>query len=95
MPNKKDRLEITELFMANPYGDFSRCYYGTIRRGTDTEGNPVVYGKIKVLKGFIYAMASDQWELGDKLDELVFMILEMGLHSNKGNSIPKGNISLN
>ena len=42
-----------------------------MRKVVDSDGNPVVWGKIKVLDGFIYAMASDQWILGDKLDELV------------------------
>lgn len=36
----------------------------------NVDGNPVVYCKIKINDGYIYAMSSDQWELGEKLDEL-------------------------
>jgi len=36
---------------------------------------PVCYGKIKVGDGYICAMAEDHWELGDKLDEMVRMVL--------------------
>jgi len=95
MKDKKNGIEITEIFMANPYGDFSRCFYGTIKRETDSSGHQVVYAKIKVLNGYVYAMASDQLELGKRLDLLVLMVLEMGLHSDSGKSIPNGNISLN
>ncbi len=82
MTNKKDNLEITELFMAKAgrHG-WDRCFHGTIKRETDADGNPVVYGKIKVLDGFICAQAENQWKLGDMLDTLVLMILDYGLHS--------------
>ena len=86
MKDKKDmRIEIQEIFMGKcgRHG-WDRCFYGTIKRETDADGNPVVYAKIKVNDGFIYATAKDQWELGDKLDELVLMILDYGLHSDAG-----------
>jgi hypothetical protein len=85
MRNKKDcNIEITEIFMAKAGNDWSRCFHGTIRRETSADGNPVVRGKIKVNDGYISAQASDQWELGDKLDELVLMVLDLGLHSDTG-----------
>lgn len=34
--------------------------------------------------GQIYAMAEDQWKLGNKLDELVILVVDKGLHNNKG-----------
>ena len=86
MKSKKDmNLEITELFMAKAgkHG-WDRCFHGTIKRETDDNGNPVVYGEIKVNEGYIYAQAKDQWELGDKLDELVLMVLDYGLHDDQG-----------
>ena len=61
---------------------WDRCFHGTIKRETCVDGNPVVYGKIKVLDGFICAKASDQWELGDRLDKLVKMVLDYGLHDD-------------
>jgi len=94
MSNKKDKLEITEIFMATAGGDFNRCFHGTIRRSTDEDGEPVVYGKIKVGDCYIYSRARDQWELGDRLDSMVLVVLEMGLDSDVGYSIPNGKISL-
>lgn len=90
MQKKKDlNIQITELFMAKAgKTDFARCFHGTIKREKDENGNPVVRGKIFVKDethcGYIYAMADDQWLLGDILDELVLMILDEGLHSNAG-----------
>ena len=60
-----------------------RCFHGTIRRERDADGNPVVYGKIKVNDGNIVAMATDQWILGDMLDEMVLLVLDNGLNQIK------------
>ena len=80
MDKKKDRLAIQELFMAKAGKQgWDRCFHGTIRRETDADGNPIVYGKIKINDGYIYAMAKDQWELGEKLDELVLANLTLNL----------------
>jgi len=92
MGNKKDKLEITELFMATAGGDFNRCFHGNIRRSTDEKGEPVVYGKIKVGDCYIYSLARDQWELGEKLDELVLLVLDYYL---QGNPDPDNYVSLN
>jgi hypothetical protein len=84
---KEIKVEITELFMAKAgLGNkgFDRCFHGTIRRERDAEGNPVVYGKIKVNDGYIYAKAENQWILGDKLDQMIIMILDNGLHQDSG-----------
>jgi hypothetical protein len=79
-----DKIKITELFGAKCGKDYSRFFIGTIRRETDADGNPVVRGKIKVLDGYIYAMASDQIILGEMLDDMVLMILDKGLHNHAG-----------
>jgi hypothetical protein len=95
---KKMKIEITEIFMAKAgKNGWDRCFHGTIRRERDVDGNPVVYGKIKVNDGYIYATAKDQWELGEKLDDMVLMILDGGLHATVGrNSIIAENLfSLN
>jgi hypothetical protein len=86
MNKKKDlKIQLTEIFMAKAgRNGWDRCFHGTIKRETDAEGNPVVIGRIKVLNGFIYAMAEDQWVLGDMLDDMVLMILDKGLHSETG-----------
>lgn len=85
MDKKKDRLEIIELFMAKAGKQgWNRCFHGTIRREIDKTCKPIVFGKILINDGHILASATDQWELGDKLDELVLMILDFGLHSEPG-----------
>jgi hypothetical protein len=76
MKNKKDSILITELFMAKVPNDYSQCFYGTIRRDTDSHGRTIVYGKIKIGDGYIIASAHDQWELGKKLDEMVLWVLD-------------------
>jgi len=81
---KKVNIEITEIFMAKCGDDWNRCFHGTICRKRDDDGNPVVFGKIKVNDGYIYATAPDQWELGEKLDTIVEMILDYDLHNNSG-----------
>jgi len=95
MKRKKIDIELTELFMAQ--ADKYRCFYGIIKRDIDTNGNPVVYGKIKVNDGYIYAMAGNQDELGEKLDEMVLMVLDKGLHSviGKTNKICNADYFLN
>ncbi len=37
--------------------------------------------------GYIYAQAEDQWLLGERLDQLVLMILDFGLNSVAGKTI--------
>ena len=71
--------------MAKAGNDWNRCYHGTIHREHDGNGNPVVYDKIKIGSGYIYATAPDQWELGKKLDEMVLLILDYDLHEKTGN----------
>lgn len=81
----KMKIQITELFMAKAgKTGWNRCFHGTIRRERDENDNPVVYGNVKVNEGYILAKANDQWELGEKLDDLVLMILDRGLHNNAG-----------
>jgi len=79
---KKVELQITELFMSKAGWD--RCFHGIIKRKTDEEGSQFVYSEIKINKGYIYSRASDQWILGQMLDELTIMVLDKGLHSNIG-----------
>jgi len=86
MDDSTDRFQLVELFMAKCGNDWNRCFHGTIRRETDADGKPVVIGKIKVNDAYIIASASDQWKLGDKLDQIVLLVLDYGLHSDAGRS---------
>jgi len=85
--NKELKVSITELFMAKGgIGNkgFDRCFHGTIRRERDENGNPMVFGDIKVNDGYILANAEDQWALGEKLDQMVILILDKDIHNDKG-----------
>ena len=83
MENEKKsmNIEITEMFMAK--ADWGRCFHGTLTRSKDENGNEILHGKIFVKNDqhdcIIYAMASDRNTLGEMLDEIVIMILDMGL----------------
>ena len=56
MDDSSKRFELVELFMAKAgTKGWDRCFYGTIRRETDADGNPVVIGKINVNDGYIIA----------------------------------------
>ena len=79
----KTNIRLTEMFMAKcgrGKMGFDRIFHGTIKRDFDKNGEPIVYGKIKVNDGEITASAPDQWQLGDKLDQLVMLILDHDLH---------------
>ena len=80
---EKDRLEITEMFIAKASMD--RCFFGIIKRFEDNEGNRLVFSKI-VMKdnGYICAQASNQKLLSKNLNEICVMILDMGLHDDTG-----------
>ena len=85
MDSKKVRIELTELFMAQ--ADKYRCFYGTIRRELDSDGRPLVRGKIKVNDGFILSQAGNQDELGRKLDEMVLLVLDYDIHNSQAKTI--------
>jgi len=56
--NKGDsKFELSELFMAA--ADRDRRFFGTIKRGFDLSGHPVVWGRIEVNTGFICAMEAN------------------------------------
>jgi len=71
--DKKDRFEITKLLMAQ--ADIERRFFGTINRDFHVSGIPVIRDRIKADNGFVCAVASNQDELGWKLDEMVRMVL--------------------
>ena len=73
---KQMNIGIQEIFMAKAgKNGWDNCFHGTIERSTDDNGDPIVYGKIKVNDKIIQATGKDQWELGEKLDELVLVAL--------------------
>lgn len=82
MKNNSDKIQITEMFMAQ--ADHDRCYYGSIHRSKDVDGNPHIFSRIKINDGMIQACAGDQKELGKMLDQICVMVLDMGLHKDSG-----------
>ena len=80
--SKQLNIEITEIFMAKAGNDWNKCFHGIIKRSRDKDGNLFVYGKIKVNDSTIEATAKDQWELGEKLDELVLFVLNKDVQGN-------------
>ena len=82
MNDKKLKVEITELFMAQ--ADKFRKFFGTIKREKDKSGNRIVRGKIEINDGHIYAIAGNQELLGKNLDDMVKFILDGNLHETEG-----------
>ncbi|HPF02246.1 MAG TPA: hypothetical protein PLV06_06120 [Bacteroidales bacterium] len=84
---KKERLEITELFMATcGKGNFEECYYGVIRRDRDKNGKEISVNSNIYLpeEGMVWAQAENQDKLGELLDELVELHLVTGIHDDPG-----------
>ena len=84
---KKDRFEITELFMAKAgKNDWTRCFWATINRDKDENGNEIsVSGKVLIKdRAEIWSRAANQDILGENLDGIVEMVLDYGLHDNAG-----------
>ena len=79
---RKERFQLTELFMAK--AGWHRCFHGIIKREKEEDGTPFVFGRIKVNEGYISGRAPEQRALGDRLDELVIMVLDHGLHDDPG-----------
>ncbi|MDA3781476.1 MAG: hypothetical protein PF487_14800 [Bacteroidales bacterium] len=80
---KKKNIKLTEIFTAKAGRDnkgFDRCFHGIINRDVDEDGNLFVFSKITVNDGYIIARGTDQWDIRDKLDELVMLILDHDLH---------------
>lgn len=85
--SKKDRFEITELFMAKcgPNG-WDRCFNGTISREKDETGKEISCSSKIIIPddGCIWSRAEDQWMLGDQLDSIVELRLLNNIHSDRG-----------
>jgi hypothetical protein len=84
---KKERFEITELFMAKcGKNGWDRCYYGTIHREKDEAGNEVsVNGNIYLKdEGNIWSRDANQWVMGENLDTILELRLDYGLHLDPG-----------
>ena len=79
---KTSDIIITELFLIK--ADWQRTFIGSIRRGADSEGNPVLSGVVIVQEGMIWSMSSDEEELRNNLDDICLMKLDFLLHEDLG-----------
>jgi len=90
MDDKKDnKIQITEIFTAKAGKDWSRYFHGTITREKDENGQEClvrskIYVKTQNHDGYIIAIAENQWVVGEKLDELVLLVLDYQINDSNG-----------
>jgi hypothetical protein len=79
---KKLSLEITELFLVKSGWD--RTFMAEIVRDKTEDGKTINRGRVVVNEGQIWSAGETQDELGNYLDEICTMKLDLGLHDNQG-----------
>lgn len=77
-------LQITELFLVK--SNWRKIFVGEIKR-EKTEDGEICRGTVVVNEGKIWSRGESQDELGKNLDDICIMKLDMGLHSNAGESV--------
>jgi hypothetical protein len=84
MAKKKasSNIILTELFLVK--ADWSRTFWGAIRRVKEVDGNEIVLGSAIVNEGRIWSKAFNQQELMKNMDDLCIMKLDYRLHTNQG-----------
>jgi hypothetical protein len=87
MQKKKTLPEIiiTELFLVK--ADWERTFMGEIRRETDSNGNPIIIGKVVIMNGTAWSSATTEEELRKNMDDLCKMKLDGELHLHPGITI--------
>jgi hypothetical protein len=84
---KKERIEITELFMAKKgKKGWEDCFMGVIYREKDESGIQIaVNGNVTIGKdGKIWSRDVNEDAYGENLDNIVELRLDFGLHDNPG-----------
>jgi len=76
---KASNLQITELYLIK--ADWHRTFMGTISREKTPEDKDIIYGKVTVLEGRMWAMGETEEQLGACLDDMCKLKLDHGLHS--------------
>lgn len=74
MEKQNEEFTMTELWLVK--ADWDRTYIGTIKREMGHDGTPLLKGKADIDGIMIFAEASSEEELTNKLDELCTKILE-------------------
>lgn len=71
---EKKEFEMTELWLVK--ADWNRTFVGTIRREKGENGTPRLIGNADINGVTIFAEATSEEDLTDKLDELCTKILD-------------------
>jgi hypothetical protein len=77
-----DNFKISELMLVK--ADWERTFVAEICREITHEGVSIVRGTVVVNEGKIWSSADTQEELGQYLDDICEMKLDMGLHCDIG-----------
>ena len=91
--NKRDKIELTELFLAK--SGWNRTFVGTIVRKELEDGTHMIFGTIPVQDYIITASAPNIQELGKKLDILVTLVLDSNIHNIDPKLIKIGEFFIN
>jgi len=79
---KKEEFELTELFAA--YSIDNRWFYGIIKGIKDEQDSILwLYSKINIEDGYIIAVHSTRDELSKRLNDIINLVLFMGLNEIK------------
>src|ERR1035437_41745 len=81
---KISRFAITELFLVKSGWD--RTFMAEIIRDKTEDGKTINRGTVVVNEGKIWSTGETQDELGNYLDEICTMKLDLGLHNDVGTS---------
>jgi hypothetical protein len=81
---KISSFEITELFLVKSGWD--RTFMAEIIRDKTEDGKTINRGTVVVNEGKIWSTGETQDELGNYLDEICTMKLDLGLHNDVGTS---------
>jgi hypothetical protein len=82
---KQPDIEITELFLVK--ADWHRTFMGTIIRKTTSDGTEFARGNVVINEGKAWSIGNSQEDLARNLDDICTIKLDMGLHSNAGESV--------
>lgn len=68
-------IEIVEMFLVKCGNDWSRTYMAQLSRGFDTDGEPVIYGRVIIDSYTVICTGKTEEEIGECLDSIAELIL--------------------
>ena len=79
--HKQTKIQVSELFLVKCGKSWDRTFMASIKRDTDSNGRPVICGKMDVGGFRIWSLAVNEEELGNNLDALCYWVLKCGHQS--------------